>query len=309
MSKFITGKELEEAVDKTIWEAEYQLMIVSPYIKLDDHFRKLFIEHLHKPKLHITIMFGKNEGRVDKSFNKTDLEFFLQFPNISIVYVPTLHAKYYANDLMGVVTSINLYDYSFVNNIEFGVLFEHKILSLKKNADDDIWDKCQAIANENEVVYVKRPIFEKGFLGMSKNYMGSKVLLDRTQELYRSKQLTKGSKKLEEFEDELSSTIDYNERPTREEVKKPVKPVYKESKPTPEKHFEPGYCIRTGEKIAFNPERPLSYQAFKSWSKFSDENYAEKFCHYSGEPSNGETSVKRPILYKNWKQAQKIVKL
>jgi phosphatidylserine/phosphatidylglycerophosphate/cardiolipin synthase-like enzyme len=67
-----------------------------------------------------------------------------------------------------------------------------------------------------------------------------------------------------------------------------------------------GYCIRTGVEIPFNVEKPMSYDAFKSWSKYGDPDYSEKFCHFTGEPSNGETSVSRPILKKNWKKAKEI---
>ena len=35
MSKFITGKELEDAVYNIIWDAQDTLLIVSPYIKLE----------------------------------------------------------------------------------------------------------------------------------------------------------------------------------------------------------------------------------------------------------------------------------
>ena len=68
-----------------------------------------------------------------------------------------------------------------------------------------------------------------------------------------------------------------------------------------------GFCIRTGLKIPFNPEKPLSVEAFKSWNKFADPNYAEKFCHFSGEPSKGETSVSKPILRKNWNEAKELM--
>ncbi|MEJ8801987.1 phospholipase D family protein [Pontibacter sp. H249] len=61
-----------------------------------------------------------------------------------------------------------------------------------------------------------------------------------------------------------------------------------------------GYCIRTRVEIPFNPERPLSYEAYQIWNQFGDIDYPERFCHYSGESSKGETSVRRPILYKNW---------
>lgn len=65
-----------------------------------------------------------------------------------------------------------------------------------------------------------------------------------------------------------------------------------------------GYCIRTGLEIPFNPERPLSYEAYQVWNQFGDIDYPERFCHFSGEPSKGETSVRRPILYKNWQKAK-----
>ena len=35
-----------------------------------------------------------------------------------------------------------------------------------------------------------------------------------------------------------------------------------------------------------------------------DIDYLEKYCHFSGEPSNGETSFNKPILKKNWKKAK-----
>ncbi|WP_206077614.1 hypothetical protein [Pontibacter sp. SGAir0037] len=74
MSKFITGKELEDAVYNIIWEAKRDLMIVSPYIKLVDYFKNLFEKHLNNPRLHINIIFGKHEGQVSKSFSITDLD-------------------------------------------------------------------------------------------------------------------------------------------------------------------------------------------------------------------------------------------
>jgi phosphatidylserine/phosphatidylglycerophosphate/cardiolipin synthase-like enzyme len=112
--------------------------------------------------------------------------------------------------------------------------------------------------------------------------------------------------------------VDYiNETSQRFELNSP-KPVFTKqtetkstySKPTTKQsNKETGYCIRTGIEIPFNVEKPMSYEAFKSWSKYSDPEYAEKFCHFSGEPSNGDTSVSRPILKKNWKKAKEIFDL
>lgn len=65
-----------------------------------------------------------------------------------------------------------------------------------------------------------------------------------------------------------------------------------------------GYCIRTGVEIPFNIKKPLSKEAYKIWNEFADPEYPEKYCHFSGEPSNGKTCVNFPILSKNWKKAQ-----
>lgn len=68
-----------------------------------------------------------------------------------------------------------------------------------------------------------------------------------------------------------------------------------------------GYCIRTGVEIPFNIEKPMCKEAFKSWNKYGDSDYPEKFCHFSGDPSNGETSMSKPILRKYWQKAQELL--
>ena len=73
--------------------------------------------------------------------------------------------------------------------------------------------------------------------------------------------------------------------------------------------FGVGYCIRTGNKIPFNLAKPMSYEAFTIWNQFGDPNYEENFCHFSGEPSYGETCYSKPILGKNWKKAKEMYDL
>ncbi|MES2680873.1 MAG: hypothetical protein V4635_13360 [Bacteroidota bacterium] len=70
-------------------------------------------------------------------------------------------------------------------------------------------------------------------------------------------------------------------------------------KPSKEK-FPEGYCIRTGKKIPLNHERPFSEEAYQIWSQFGNQDYSESFCHFSGEHSNGQTSMQYPVLQKNW---------
>ncbi len=284
MSKFITGKELEDAIYDIIWGAENNLLIVSPFIKLDDYFKRLFDHHLNNPKLHILVVFGKNEGEINKSLSKNDIDYFKRFLNISIVYVPNLHAKYYGNEQKGVITSINLYDYSFKNNIEFGVYSEQNFLNkFTGNADIDAWQTCFELAEENEAIYIKRPVFEKKLLSsiLGKNYIKSDVLFDNTQNfqpLNRNK--GKSFKTINDFPDELELGSEPKTMPTRAEIENPSH----------------GFCIRTGEKINFNVKKPYSYQAYTSWAYYGNADYPEKFCHKTGKPSYGKTSMRKPIL-------------
>jgi len=315
MSKFITGEELEDAVYDIIWDAERTLLIVSPFIKLDGYFKDLFKKHIDTPKLHILLVFGKNEKKVNRSLSNEDFDFFKQFPNVSIIYVPQLHAKYYGNEKKGLITSINLYDFSFKNNIEFGVFTEQNILSkFSASADVEAWHECIQIAENNEVVFVKRPAYrsKKGIMSFGKEYVRSEILFDSTDKFYGSGNVSIDSdKRLDDFYDEIDLDTINTERPERiweEEKNVSVKIRNKKHTSSNKKsngYSKTGYCIRTGEKIEFDPERPMSLKSFKKWNQFQDVDYGEAYCHFTGEQSYGETTFARPILRKNWTKAMK----
>ena len=44
--------------------------------------------------------------------------------------------------------------------------------------------------------------------------------------------------------------------------------------------------------------------SFNMWNKYKDVDYPEKYCHFSGEISNGKTNMNRPILIENWQKAK-----
>jgi hypothetical protein len=232
MSTFLTGKTLESEIDEIIWEAKETLLIVSPFIKLDEHFKKLFSNPKRFDFLKIIVIFGKNENKVSKSLSKQDFEFFKQFSNISIIHASKLHAKYYANENKGVITSINLYDYSFTNeNIEFGVLTEHSKSDIfnfrgSNNIENDVFHTCMEIANENTPVFIKRPIFtsNKFIVTLNKTYVKSEILLDETQRFYSFSFNKKSTvKRLSDFPEEIDLNSTEFKRPVREhrsEIKK-----------------------------------------------------------------------------------------
>ena len=293
MSKFITGKVLEDTIYDIIWESEKILLIVSPYIKLDNYFKELFDKHKNNPQLHILLVFGKNEQEVKRSMSQNDFDFFKKFPNVSIIYVQNLHAKYYGNEKMGVITSINLYDYSFKNNIEFGVYAEQSLMDrFRSSADNEAWNKCLDIAEENEVVFIKRPVYEtkRMIINLGKNYVKSDILFDSTDTFYGAvKTVNSTSKRLNDFPDEIDIANSNGDKPERiSNNDRPERVIEKED-------IE-GYCIRSGAKIKFNPKQPMNRESWKKWNEYGNPNFPEKYCHKTGQLSNGKTSMKYPIL-------------
>ncbi len=168
-----------------------------------------------------------------------------------------------------------------------------RFVILKYN--EDLHAKCYV--NDDKMVITSLNLYE--FSMANNKEMG--VLIDKNDPA--DSQL---------FEDAFKEVDYINQTSQRFELNAP-KPTFTkqtENKSSKEKSTSlstttgKGFCIRTGVEIPFNVEKPLSYDAFKKWNEFGDPDYPEKFCHYSGEPSNGETSVSRPILKKNWKKAK-----
>ncbi|SFQ48737.1 phospholipase D family protein [Hymenobacter arizonensis] len=324
MPKFVTGKELEEVVYDILFEAKQKLLLVSPYIKLDDYFRNILDRHAHNPELEMIVVFGKNEGNITRSVSRADLEYFAKFPNVTLIYAPTLHAKYYGNEVKGVVTSINLYDYSFRNNIEFGVYSENaplmeKLLEAmnKKSLEDESFAQAMTVANAHDVVFAKRPVFKMktGLLSKlvgGKDYLEPTVVVDVMDELLHNRPYAKSLLANLPKEVEFSQTH-AQVRPTRQEVEA-TRPTLNPSLFRKEEPYtsstasrqndrfsapsssNQGYCIRTGTEIPFNPDRPFSYEAYRKWAEFGNDDYPERYCHRTGRASHGDTSKRNPIL-------------
>lgn len=302
MAKFLTGNELNSELEKIFDKAEEQIILISPYIKLHDRYASTLRTKINNPKLEITIVFGKNEDDISKSMKQEDFIFFKEFPNIQIRYEKRLHAKYYASENSAIMTSMNLHSYSQDNNIESGVLTKATLLgNLASNFitnitgedtfDNQAWEYFKRVIVQSDLLFHKSPQFDKGTLGigLNKRYLSSKIEIDKLSDFFAEK---------------LKVDPSYRKDKTDESknVEKFVQPINR-------KHIQTGFCIRTGIPIPFNVEKPMCYDAYRKWNEFGNPDYPERFCHFSGEPSNGETSINRPILKKNWEKAKEIFDL
>lgn len=264
MAKFLHGNELNTEIGNIFENANDILVLISPFIKLHHRYADSLKSKVDNDKLAIKIVFGKNEKDITKSLSRDDLNFFKQFPDVEIRYEKRLHAKFYANESAQILTSMNLYDYSQDQNIESGIKTEYSILSniaskLSSDGylDKDAWDYFKRVFEHSELLFKNLPEYESGLLGLTKKYKGFKTEVDKISEYF---------------------------------------PEVNHKYQTPISDLVEGYCIRTGEKIPFNTQRPYSEKAYKSWAQYKNPNYKEKFCHKTGAPSGGKTSMANPIL-------------
>ena len=54
-----------------------------------------------------------------------------------------------------------------------------------------------------------------------------------------------------------------------------------------------GYCIRCQTSVTLDPEKPYCDQHYRTWSRYGDKTYEEKFCHRCGKEHS--TSMAKPL--------------
>jgi hypothetical protein len=174
-------------------------------------------------------------------------------------------------------------------------------IGVRTSINKNLHAKCYL--NENEAIITSMNLYE--FSQQNNNEMGIYISKAQDPELYQA--TSEEAQRLLTISEEIRVTVKKVTADTPGKTENKTAEVKPSNTKSPEK--QTGFCIRTGVPIPFNVEKPMCYDAFKSWSKYSDPDYAEKFCHFSGEPSNGETSVSKPIMKKNWKIAKEIFNL
>jgi len=289
MTKFVQGSELNATLEKIIKKAESTLVLVSPYIKLHSRVKDGLKPKKNFPELKIVIVYGKSEN--GNRLAKDDLEFLKEFPNIEIRYEKNLHAKYYGNESAGLITSMNLYDFSQNNNIEVGVLTEttNRIISSLSSfagtgdLDSDAYNYFQDVILNSELLYQSIPHFESKMFGLSQTFKKASIekdIIDQYHDVVDERFVG-----FKSFEKKTTFTL----------------PI--------QKQFNTGFCIRTGVEIPFDIRKPYCEKAYISWAKWNNPDYSEKFCHFSGELADGDTCYAAPILRKNWREAKRLHQL
>ncbi|GAF60156.1 LOW QUALITY PROTEIN: hypothetical protein JCM18903_54 [Psychrobacter sp. JCM 18903] len=115
MAKFLNSSGTTYHLEELIKNASDRLIIISTYLKLNERIKEL-LEDRNRLKIDIRIVYGKND------LHPEEINWLKNLTFIRTSFCKNLHAKCYLNENECIITSLNLYEFSQVNNNEMGVL-------------------------------------------------------------------------------------------------------------------------------------------------------------------------------------------
>ncbi len=144
MAKFLNTSATNYFLEEMIKDAADRLILISPFLKLNDRMKELLADK-NRLKIDVRIVYGKSE------LQPQEIEWLRGLTYIRTSFCKNLHAKCYMNENMCIVTSLNLYEFSQVNNNEMGVLIQR--------ADDgqlykDAYEEAQRIIRISDEVRI-----------------------------------------------------------------------------------------------------------------------------------------------------------
>jgi PLD-like domain len=115
MAEFLDTTAISYQLERLLKSAKRRMVLISPYLKLRPRVREL-IEDAARLGVQVQIVYGKRE-------QCDEVERLRAINRVSVTFCKNVHAKCYLNEDYGMVTSLNLYDFSQANNQEMGILF------------------------------------------------------------------------------------------------------------------------------------------------------------------------------------------
>lgn len=144
MAKFLNTSATNYFLEELIKNAKDRLILISPFLKLNDRVKELLADK-NRLKIDVRIVYGKSELQPE------EISWLKELSYIRTSFCKNLHAKCYLSEELCIVTSLNLYEFSQVNNNEMGILI--------RRSDDselyrDAYEEAQRIIRVSEEVRI-----------------------------------------------------------------------------------------------------------------------------------------------------------
>lgn len=130
MAKFLDTTGVSFYLQQMINGTNEKLILISPYLKVGERLKQS-IEDKDRMKIDIRLIYGKND------LDLAEHNWLKSLKSIRTSYCQNLHAKCYLNEKEAIITSMNLYDFSQINNNEMGIF-------VSKEEDSDLYNSIHA---------------------------------------------------------------------------------------------------------------------------------------------------------------------
>ncbi len=144
MAKFLSTTGTNYHLEELIKGASERLILISPFLKLNDRMKELLADK-NRLKIDVRIVYGKSE------LQPQEIEWLRGLTYIRTSFCKNLHAKCYMNEELCIITSLNLYEFSQVNNNEMGILIQR---SEDGQLYKDAYEEAQRIIRISEEVRI-----------------------------------------------------------------------------------------------------------------------------------------------------------
>ncbi len=130
MFEFLNTTGLRKWIPQMIEEAKREMVIIVPFIKTS---KNVYESLLEADKRGVeTLMVYREESLKPEEKKK-----LLAISNLNLLHHPNVHAKCYMNESHLLITSMNLYEYSELNNREMGILIDKSIYEYSSDSPID----------------------------------------------------------------------------------------------------------------------------------------------------------------------------
>jgi len=114
MAKFLDTTGVSFYLQQLINGTTEKLILISPYLKIGDRLKQS-LEDKDRMKIDIRLIYGKNDLEL------AEHNWLKSLRSVRTSFCQNLHAKCYLNEKEAIITSMNLYDFSQINNNEMGI--------------------------------------------------------------------------------------------------------------------------------------------------------------------------------------------
>ena len=276
MAEFLTTNSISARLEEIIKQAKKRLVIISPYLQINDRLKGLLEDKDRQACTRVESQFSKLKALLKNEDAQTGIE-------INIVYRKDDH---HPGDIKWLQTLTSVRITSLANLHAKCYLNEEQAI----------------ITSMNLYQYSQQNNYEMGILVSRSDDRALYEKINEETSLYLnfSKDINLSAPaEAPIYSDPAPSSVPRSQSSSSRK-RKTATPTLERPSAT--------HCIRCGASTPeANENKPYCAKDWRSWDRYKNDDYSEKFCHFCGTQS--ETSKSRPLCINCYRKFKSILEL